>query len=126
MPAERVAMRQVREIIRLKFSAGISETHRSVDAISRVHCGGGLEIARRNRFESICDAVDQCVAPSQEVAIAVEESFELIRLVWPAAWREVNYFVRALIPLETDRDNYWRSGSDADCGFRRSRPGIMG
>ena len=59
MPAERVAMRQVREIIRLKFSAGISTREivrrlgiaaSTVRETLRRFEGAGLEKNRRGSF----------------------------------------------------------------------------
>jgi len=101
----------------MKSGAIEMQVHRLVATMPRMHRFGRLEIARRNRFESICEPDDRCFENLNDATTAIEESFELLKLVWPAAWQEVSYFIRALIPLETDRDNYWRSGSDADVRF---------
>jgi hypothetical protein len=101
----------------MKFGAFEMQAHELVAIVPRMYCFGRLEIARRKRFESICEPDDGCFEDLNDAAAAIEGSFELLNLVWHEAWQEVSYFVRALIPLETDRDNYWRSGSDADVRF---------
>jgi HEXXH motif-containing protein len=82
----------------------------------RVLVSNELELIRSSRFKDICEASDKVTEPDIGVASAVLQSLDLLELVWPAARREVDYFVRGIIPLST-ADDHWRSGSDAHTRF---------